>query len=424
MSSEKEKRKRKRKQDKKKRAEFLHRKESDTKLDEEFGKASKAIKRSLTRFWGLTLKELRVLINDKIAMIIAFAIPITIILLLAIQGQALVEEYAGEFEERGAPPTELPIIGVIDADESDLSAEFMALVADYELNGYCQLVYPEDQSSFQASKTELLELLGLNEIHVILTIPPLFGYNLTTHFPALLSVTLDSIDTNRIQTAQEVIDSMVNEFKQDKGFTGVFNADFQREGVPDQGELLFLASPIFFPMILFSIGCLTATQSIVSDVPKDRMVLTPTNKYEMLAAKTSALQIIMSVLIIVTMVLSMGFGLLIRGSIIGYFFMLFVIALAGVVWGMLVSAMAKVPLNAFQYFIFLFLFQTIILLFVESGFILRLIPIYNGQALLLNVTLRGEPLAWNIQYMTDTLLEVAVLYGITQLLFNRQQNML
>lgn len=413
----------KKKEQKEKRASFLQR-DTDSTVDDDFDKKSKALLRMIKRYWGLTLKELRILINDKIAMIIAFALPVTVILLLAIRGQALVEEYTGDFEDRGSPPTDPPIIGVIDADDSDLSHEFMALLADYEINGFCTLVYPEDTSSTQASKTELLELLGLNEIHLILVIPPLFEYNLTTHFPALLSVTLDTIDTVHIQSAQEVVDSLVNEFKQINGFTGVFNAEFLREGVPEEGELLFLASPLFFPLIMFSIGCLTSTQSIVSDIPKDRMVLTPTNKYEMLAAKTTALQMVMSALIIVTMALSMGFGLTIRGSVIGYFFMLFIIALAGVIWGLLVSAMAKVPLNAFQYFIFFFLFQMIILLFVESGFILRLIPIYNGRNLLLNVTLRGEPISWNIEYLRDTILEIIVLYGITQWLFNRQKNML
>jgi hypothetical protein len=132
----------------------------------------------------------------------------------------------------------------------------------------------------------------------------------------------------------------------------------------------------------------------------------------------------MSGLIAITVGLSMGFGLSIRGSIFGYFWMLFFIALSGVVWGLLVSAMADVPLNAFQYFIFMFLFQFIILIFVSNGFILRLIPINNGKNLLLNVTLRGEPLSWNIQYLSDIIIEIAVLYVITQWLFNRKKAML
>ncbi|MBD3352970.1 MAG: hypothetical protein GF364_15920 [Candidatus Lokiarchaeota archaeon] len=391
-------------------------------LDESFFKKSKAIKRSINRFWGLTLKELKILVTDKTAMLIAFALPITVIILLATQGQALIEDL--ESTDRGSPPSDPPILGVMDVDNSALSEEFMALIADYELNEFCTLVYPEDTSSYEAGKNELLDLLGINEIHAILIIPPLFGFNLTTHFPAILEVVFDTIDTTHLQTAQEVIDKMVEEFKLEKGFTGVFQADFQSEGVPEKGKLLFLASPLFFPMILFSIGSLTATQSIVSDIPKDRMVLTPTNKYEMLAAKTTALQIIMSILIVITVSLSMIFGLTIRGSILGYFWMLFFIALSGVVWGMFVSALADVPLNAFQYFIFMFLFQVILIIFVESGFVLRLIPIYNGRLLLLNVTLRGEPLLWNIQYLSDTIIETVVLYLITQWLFNRKKAML
>lgn len=391
-------------------------------IDEQFSNTKNAIKRSLKRYWGLVLKELKILVNDKIAMLIAYALPVTVIVLLATQGQSIVNQM--QSTDRGSPPNDKPIIGVIDMDESSLSQEFMALIQDYEDTGYCILAFPEDTSSFEASHNEMLERLGRNEIHAILIIPPLFELNLTTHFPAILTVVFDTIDTNHLQNSETIIDKMIQEFKIIKGFTGVFQASFHSVGVPDKGRLLFLASPIFFPLILFAIGSLTATQSIVSDVPKDRMVLTPTNKYEMLAAKTTALQIIMTVLIIITVTLSMAFGMTIRGSVFGYFWLLFFMALSGVVWGLLVSAMADVPLNAFQYFIFMFLFQFIILIFVSNGFILRLIPIYNGRNLLLNVTLRGEPLAWNIQYLTDIIAEIIVLYLLTQWLFNRRKAML
>jgi hypothetical protein len=167
-------------------------------FEEQFSNAKNAIKRSLKRYWGLVLKELKVLINDKIAMLIAFALPVTVIILLATQGQALVNQMKSV--ERGTPPNDKPIIGVIDMDESSLSQEFMALIQDYEDTGYCILYYPQDTSSYEASHNELLEKLGRNEIHAILIIPPLFELNLTTHFPAILNVVFDTIDTNHLQT--------------------------------------------------------------------------------------------------------------------------------------------------------------------------------------------------------------------------------
>ncbi|MHA1821009.1 MAG: ABC transporter permease [Promethearchaeota archaeon] len=380
---------------------------------------------ALKRYWGLTLKELKVLINDKIAMLVAFALPITIIFLIVFFGGKVGENSTistssqGQtgFQGRGSIPNNPPIIGLIDYDKTNLSSQFVALVYDYQSDGYCTVIQSDNQSYLE-------ELLGTNKITSIIVIPPLFEYNLSIHFPAIINVIIDTIDTTSIQSSQEVINKIINEFKFTHGYTGVFNLSFIEEGVPEKGKVLFVTAPIFFPMILFSIASLTATQSIVSDIPKDRMVLTPTNKYEMLAAKMTALQIIMVGIITETVLTSMALGLTIRGNVFGFFGALFFVSLSGVVTGLAVSTFAEVPLDALQYFTFIFLFQSIILLFLSDVNILRWIPIWDGDKLLMNVTLRGEPLAWNIHYLYNIVIETIIIYIITQLVFNKRKNML
>jgi len=380
----------------------------------------------LKRVSGLFLKETKILITDKIAMLIAFALPATVIILLVTLGGSKVASYAsqsgtGEYIGRGDPPNLPPIIGFIDDDQSNLSKEFKNLLLDYENTGYCQVKISDN-------RTELEYMLGKHQVNVILVIPPLFEYNLTIHFPTILTVVFDTIDTMALQDSQGVIDTLIEEFKQIHGFTGVFNTKYIEEGVPDDpgAKTLFLSTPIFFPMILFSLGALTATQSIVSDIPKDRMVLTPTNKFEMLFAKTAALQFIMSLLIIMTIIMSLNFGLIIRGSIVIFFSILFLIALSGVIWGLLVSALADVPLNALQYFIFLFLFQIIVLFFLQDPMILNWIPIHVGRKILMNVVLRGESpfIAANFLYIRYIVAEIIILYVATQIAFNRRKTML
>ncbi|MCP4764053.1 MAG: ABC transporter permease [archaeon] len=398
------------------------------KSKKEFEKYSKTIKRSIKRYIGLVNKEIKVLINDKFAMLIAFALPALVIVLLGTLGGGLGGLLGGggggsstgsaeNFAGRGDIPNEPPILGIIDNDNSDLSTEFIDLAFDYEAEGYCEVIISNNQS-------ELEELLGKGIIKAIVVIPDLFEHNLTIQFPTLITVVFDTINTNALQDAQSIVGLMVDEFKAIKGYMGAFNVVFIVEGVPDTGGLLFVAMPLFFPMILFSIGVLIASQSIVSDIPKDRMVLTPTNRYEMLAAKISALQIIMCFLIGETVGLSMVFGLQILGNVVGFYITLFLIALAGVIWGMLVSSVANTPLMAFQFFIFLFLFMIIALFFLEDPNILNWIPISDGMKLLMNVTLRGEPWTWNIEYYYYLLIEITLLYFFTQIIFNRRKSML
>ena len=386
---------------------------------EEFGKFSVQLKRTAKRFIGLTAKEFKVLGSDRMAMFAVFALPVTIIILLG-AGIGIPEIVTAESicADRGSAPTEPVLIGLIDYDQTDLSNEFVALMLDYESQGYCTIFHTTNQS-------ELEILLGKGKISTFVVIPPLFEYNLSIHFPAIISLVFDTLDPMKLESAQTMVQSVVNEFKCSKDFMGVFEIKMQEEGVPSgKAKILFIAAPMLFPMILFSLGSLTGSQSVVSDIPKDRMVLTPTNKYEMLAAKTAALQIIMTMLIILTVFLSIAFGLEIRGSILSYMLMLGVLALAGTVWGIFVSSLAKTSLEALQYFIFVYLFQIIVLLFLEDPMILNWIPMNAGRQLLTNVTLRGEPIGLNMIYIWYMLVECTILYAIAQFFFNKRKNML
>ena len=269
--------------------------------------------------------------------------------------------------------------------------------------------------------------LGKNVIHAIIIIPQLFQYNLTIHFPAIITVEFDTINYMALQNTQTIVANIVNEFRYTHDFTGVFNVQYHREGLPEKSRLLFLGSAMMFPLCIFSIAALIASQSIVSDIPKDRMVLTPTNKYEILAAKLTAQQIIMSVIIIVMMGLSLSLGLEIRGNVgnyFMYFIILFMVALAGVTWGLFMSALAKVPLNALQFFIFVFLFWLIAGFFIEDPRLLALSPLSNGESLIMNIAMRGEPILWNLKYFGFLGLQIIVLYILTQIIFLRKKTML
>ncbi|MHA1452248.1 MAG: ABC transporter permease [Promethearchaeota archaeon] len=388
----------------------------------EKAKKDSLLKKSVKRFWGLTLKELKILLKDRLAMVIAFSIPIIVIIILVIGPGGIEDLVSSEpgFTGRGSPPSDPPIIGLIDQDQTLLSSEFVNLSLDYEHTGHTTLILSENQN-------ELELLLGKNEIDAIVIIPALFEYNLSIHFPAILTVVFDTIDYAALKNTQALVASLVNEFKYTHDFTGVFNVHYHREGLPEKGRLIFLGSPIFFPLCVFAIAALIACQSIVSDIPKDRMVLTPANKYEILAAKLVAHQVLMSLLVVVMMILSVSLGLEIRGGpgrFFTYFFILFMVALSGVVWGLFMSVIAKVPLNALQFFIFLFLFWVIAGFFIENPAILALSPLDNGEQLLINICMRGESIWWNLNYFAYLGVQTGVLYILTQLVFLRKKTML
>lgn len=362
---------------------------------------SEKFKKSLYRIYGLFVKEVKVLLKDKFAMIIIFALPIFLVLFLGgVFGGGI-----GRTGEDGGDlgslmgGLEIPSIGLVDNDNSegfpdiDLSKLFVNKCNSYDNRGVVNIIESNNQS-------ELEVWLGKGLINAYIVIPEMFEYNLSIHFPTMIVVVIDSLDMMLLSSSQSIIDLMIDDFKEEYNFTGVFNYEITRANVPETGKQLFCGAPLFFPMVLFSIASLTGAQLIVSDIPKDRMSLTPANKLEIILGKLFSLQFLMIILIIPMLILSFFLGLRIRGSILDFFWILFLNALLGVIFGLFMSCLAKEPLEALQFFIFFFVFQIIAVLFVQDENILKFLPLYNGYMLVITVALRGQsPLSVSIYYL-------------------------
>ena len=374
------------------------------------GKLEKLNKR-LFRIYGLYLKELRVLLKDNFAMLIIFALPIFLVLFLGgVFGGGGIGggEGGGGLASLMGGGLEIPAIGLIDNDNSegftniDLSKMFVNKCYQYERSGEVEIIESNNQS-------ELEVLLGNGVISAYIIIPEMFEYNISIHFPAILIVVIDILEISGLQSSQGIIDTIIEEFKDENNFTGVFNYEITRANIPKTGRQLFSGLPLYFPMVLFAIASLTGAQLIVSDIPKDRMALTPANKFEIILSKLLSMQSLMTILVIIILILSYFLGLQIRGSIFDFFWILFLCALLGVIYGLFMSSVAREPLEALQLFIFAFLFQIISVLFVQNELILILLPLSNASHLITAIALRGqsplsEPIYYLIQYLECTLL--------------------
>ncbi len=381
------------------------------------------IKLAWKRYVSLTNKELKVLFNDKSAMLIAFAIPIIVILILTfgISDQLISDE--PQLNEERMLTKEIPNIGLIDYDTSegfpdrDLSQELVDKFIVQRDNGMCNLFITNNQS-------ELELMMGEGKLNSFVIIPNLFEFNLSIHIPVIVTVVFDSIDTMRLQSSQEIIDFVITTYKNSNNFTGVFKTVKEDVGLPERAVIFFAAAPYLIPLIIFGIGALTSTQCIVADVPKDRMVLTPTNKREMLAAKVTANLILMQLLGLIFMGTSALVGLQLRGTYFDYFIVLLLLALNAVIVGAMISAISSTPLSAFQYFIFMFIFQTIVLFFVQDPTLTNLMPIQNGYILVMSVLLRGQNW-WSVRdTLWNLIAETIIIYLFAYLAFKKQKNML
>jgi len=377
----------------------------------------------IRRYFSLVEKELRVLLKDKIAMIITYIIPLIVVIMLSLDNSQIISTDSNQ--SIGFMQNEIPIIGIIDLDESDgfvdrdISSDLIHAFMEKEELGECEL--------FQTYNYTILEnRIGNGEINAFLVIPQLFEFNLSIHLPVILPFIVDSIDPLMFQASQMLVESVLNDFKSDpnNNFNGVFNIEEININLYEENQIFYASISTLIPLLLFSIGCLISSQSIVSDIPKDRMVLTPTNKFEMMAAKVTANFLIQIGVVLILVGSCFVIPLHIGSSWGEFLFIGAILSLNSVLLGVALSAIAKTPLSAFQLYIFLLIFQFVALFFVEDPAILNLLPIYNGNELITQVVLRGDSL-WSARiFLQNIIFETGIVYFLSFTFFKIQKTML
>ncbi|MBD3351925.1 MAG: hypothetical protein GF364_10610 [Candidatus Lokiarchaeota archaeon] len=385
----------------------------------------KSFKAKTRRIWSNTRKEVKILWNDRFAMVLLLLLPIAMVLTI-------------QFAEAGGPAGRLdsdsnssrlqtPIIGIIDRDDSegydeyDLSAEFINIFEEYQDAEECIVIS-------EVSQNELEEALGLGQIHAYIIIEDGFEYNLAINFVSYYTVVIDALNQLILQDVESLLDECSTVFSERFEFTGAIDQDIHLINVPEKAAKLFAIAPIFFPMIIFSMTVLVDSQLVIGDIPKDRMVLTPANKKEILIGKVLGSMIINSLQVTALWTLSIVFGLETRGNLGTLYFIMLSCAAAGTAMGLFISTLAKTTLAAFQYFLLFFITQTVLMLFIENQAILALFPIYSSGQLIKNCTLQGMDLLSigvnNIPFIVIIWIEFFLFTILAYLVYKKQKNMI
>ncbi|MHA1720641.1 MAG: hypothetical protein ACTSXK_14055, partial [Promethearchaeota archaeon] len=101
-----------------------------------------------------------------------------------------------------------------------------------------------------------------------------------------------------------------------------------------------------------------------------------------------------------------------------------ILSLNSVLLGVGISAIAKTALSAFQFYIFLVIFQFVGFYFIVDPTILSLLPIYNGNELIIQVVLRGGSFWSARKFLLNIIIETVIVYFISFIFFKTQKTML
>ncbi len=363
---------------------------------------AESLTRPPRRITNMIMKELRLIIKDKAALFLIFLLPVALMGMLwwVIEQSDMgnIQMRSGSNSENGGSDISVPNdsdgdiggglrLGLIDLDTTrvyegvDLSENFTAyLRAMVE-----ELVY------YNNTRDAFNDLYA-EKIKGYVVIPDGFELNLTLNIPTYIDVHVDATKTldqssviTTVQTAvimfrvsklwirSEIFPSMIIEFTPEGGYVAsVFG-----------GFIVIISSYLGIAM--------TSSQSIVGDIPLRRMLLTPTNRLEVVVAKVLAYVIIgffQSLLLISLWIIA--FDLNLNTDFLSLVLIMTMISLTGSTTGILISAVASTRLQANQIFLFV-MFGTLILsgFFIDVGFIDQILPFNQGLKLLIDTTFKG-----------------------------------
>ncbi len=357
---------------------------------------AEALTKPSRRIRNMVAKELRLIIKDKVALFLIFFLPAALIGMLW---------YVTDVSELGdldlgggggiggggaANETETGggiVLGIIDQDTTrtyegeDLSQNFTAFLE--QIVGEL-IEYESEEDAFND--------LYLMQIDGFVIIPDGFEANLTVNEPTYIEMHVDATNLLGQGSVMGTVQASIILFRASKLWirSEVFPSMII-EFTPEGGYLITTFGGFIVVFSSYLGIAMTSAQSIVGDIPLRRMLLTPTNRLEVIVAKVVGYVIIgffQSLLLISLWVLA--FDLNLNTGFESLIIIMSLTSLTGSTTGILISAIAGTRLQANQMFLFV-MFATIILsgFFIDVGVLNEILPMNLGMNLLIATAFKG-----------------------------------
>jgi ABC-type Na+ efflux pump permease subunit len=343
----------------------------------------------LWRIWSMFLKELRLIQNDKFALLLIFVLPTMIMFTMyAVTNQAAI----GISPETGKNEDAIAL-GVVDIDPTntfpgeDLSENFTLYLSES----------PDFVTVIFETEVEALDALYFNRVEAYAVIPYGFEGNITGDIPAFVDIHISSTDFESQTSVFSKFNRVVQKFRVDHGWVkgeiaNQMVAEFQP---PGSGGFEATFGVFMIVFAVFIAVAATAAQAIVGDVPLNRMLLTPASKLEAILAKVCAYFIVgmlqAQFLLVLWQVL---FGIDVWAQYLTMNIVLALMSLSGSALGVLISTLVTTRLQANQSFLFLLFGSTIVGTgFMDVGLVDDYFPLNLGRVMMSDTAFKGVALA-------------------------------
>lgn len=339
----------------------------------------------LWRIRSMFLKELRLISNDKFALLLVFALPAMI---MGTMWLASNQGSLGQAMSGGGTPADAMVLGVVDLDPTDT-------YLDEDLSENFTWYLDQSPHFFvieYETEEDALHALYFDQVNAYAVIPYGFEGNITGDIPAFVPIHISSTEFESQSTVFSAFSAVVQQFRYDHGWVrGEIASEIVREFEP-QGDYFAATFGVF--LIVFAVFiavAATAAQAIVGDVPLNRMLLTPATKLEAILAKVLAYFVVGLVQAQFLLIMWMGlFGIVPNTDYLTMNAVLALMSLSGSSLGVLISTLVTTRLQANQSFLFLLFGSTIVGTgFMDVGIVDDVYPLNLGRVMMVDTVFKG-----------------------------------
>jgi hypothetical protein len=345
----------------------------------------------------MLLKELKLVQNDKFALLLVFILPTMIMgTMWAVTNQSAITLSPDTGKNEGAIR-----LGVVDIDPTntfpgeDLSENFT-----WYLTNSPDFIVTEYETEVEA-----LDALYFDRVQAYAVIPYGFEGNITGDIPAFVDIHISSTDFESQTTVFSTFSGVVQQFRYDHGWVrGEIDTEMVAEFQPAGAAGFEATFGVFMIVFAVFIGvAATAAQAIVGDVPLNRMLLTPASKMEAILAKVVAyftLGMVQSQFLLVLW--QVLFDINVWAQYLTMNVCLGLMSLSGSSLGVVISTIVTTRLQANQSFLFLLFGSTIVGTgFMDVGLIDDYFPLNLGRVMMSDSAFKGIAL---VEFTGDILI--------------------
>ena len=349
---------------------------------------------------GLIKKEFGRIRSDKRTLILLFAIPIILVVIMGLSTGGRPTKF---FNSAIITRDSIPTFGDFSANSSEHDQTFIRIVRDNTTSFSLHRFFnASNENEYQENYQSCVWLLKRELIDVFIILPANFSESVNNNTNVVLTLVIDGSDISAVLAIEVAMNEPIGLFRAEVNMLANFTAfiPYLEFDVPFwEAQTLNYALALILPLIILGTTMNLTSLSIVSEKQLPRMLITPTGKNQIILSKLIANFLVMMGQVTTIYMIAAFFGMYSMGSLFSLWLVMLATGLCGVCIGLFISALANTEQVANQMYLMFF----IVILIFSGAFIdpeslgnmeiiVNVLPLAHAIPLFRDITMRGAPL--------------------------------